>query len=232
MPGNQPIFSVILPVLKEAGTINAFIKQLRSLSTNEKIEIIVVDGDSDRTTVRAITDKNVVLLSSARGRARQMNAGAAVANGEMLLFLHADTQLPPNAFALMSSVLGQPHYVGGAFDLAIQSDRFAFRLIARVASLRARVTRIPYGDQAIFLRKDFFLRIGGYRDIPLMEDIEIMQRIKKRGERIYLIPDRVRTSPRRWEKEGIIYCTVRNWLLSTLFYLGVPPEKLSRLYPS
>lgn len=223
-------FSVIVPVLNEAGTIRAFLDHLRSLNTNEKTEIIVVDGDPDCTTTRAITDNSIVTLSSAQGRARQMNAGAAVAGGEILIFLHADTELPLNAFGIISTVMGKGRYVGGAFDLGIKSDRFAFRLIAWVASVRARVTRIPYGDQAIFLRRDFFSSISGYRDIPIMEDVEIMQRIKKRGERIHLIRDRVQTSPRRWEREGIMYCTLRNWLISSLFYLGVSPEKLSRFY--
>jgi len=156
MVGKKGKFSVIVPVLNEAGTISAFINHLRSLNTHEKIEIIVVDGDPDCKTARAITDKGIVTLSSKRGRARQMNAGAAAAGGEILIFLHADTELPPDALGIISFVMGQSQYIGGAFDLGIKSDRFAFRLIAQVASLRARVTRIPYGDQAIFMRRDFF----------------------------------------------------------------------------
>jgi rSAM/selenodomain-associated transferase 2 len=230
MVAKKCTFSVIVPVLNEAGIINVFLEHLRSLNTNEEIEIIVVDGDPDCETTRAITDKDIVTLLSTRGRARQMNAGAAVAGGEILIFLHADTELPPHALGIMSSIMGKSQHIGGAFDLGIKSDRFSFRLIARVASLRARLTRIPYGDQAIFLRRDFFSKIGGYRDIPIMEDVEIMQRIKKLGGSIFLIPDRVQTSPRRWEKEGILFCTLRNWLLSSLFYLGVAPEKLSRFY--
>jgi len=227
---NQDTFSVIVPVLNEAGTIGVLLNHLRSLDTTEKTEIIIVDGDPDCTTTHAITDSNVTTLSSKGGRARQMNAGAAVASGEILIFLHADTELPTNALGIISTVMGQGRYIGGAFDLGIKSDRFAYRLIAKAASLRTRVTRIPYGDQAIFMRRDFFCNIGGYRDIPIMEDVEIMQRVKKLGERIYLIRDRVQTSPRRWEREGILYCTVRNWLLSSLFYMGVSPEKLSRMY--
>jgi rSAM/selenodomain-associated transferase 2 len=230
MADKKCTFSVIVPVLNEAETINAFLEHLRALNTSEEIEIIVVDADPDCETSRAITDKGIVTLSSTPGRARQMNAGAAVASGEILIFLHADTELPPNALERMRSIMGRSQHIGGAFDLGIKSDRFAFGLIARVASLRARVTRIPYGDQAIFLSRSFFAGIGGYRDIPIMEDIEIMQRIKKLGGKICLIPDRVQTSPRRWEKEGILYCTLRNWLLSSLFYLGVSPEKLSRYY--
>ena len=222
--------SVIVPVLNEAGIIHVLLDHLRSLYANGKTEVIVVDGDPECTTIRAINDSTFITLSSERGRARQMNAGAAVASGEILIFLHADTELPTNALGTISAVMRQEQYVGGAFDLGIRSDRYALRIIAEAASLRARLTRIPYGDQAIFMRRDFFLNIGGYRDIPIMEDVEIMQRVKKMGKKIYLVRDRVKTSPRRWEREGILYCTLRNWLLSSLFYLGVSPEKLSRFY--
>jgi rSAM/selenodomain-associated transferase 2 len=227
---NQCNLSVIVPVLNEAGIIQALLNHLRSLSAIEETEIIVVDGDPDCTTARSISDSTIITLSSERGRARQMNAGAAAASGEILIFLHADTELPTNALRTISTIIRPGKYVGGAFDLGIRSDSYAFRLIAKAASLRARLTRIPYGDQAIFMRRDFFLNMGGYRDIPIMEDVELMQRVKKLGERIYLVPDRVQTSPRRWEREGVLYCTLRNWLLSSLFYLGVSPERLSRFY--
>ena len=114
--------------------------------------------------------------------------------------------------------------------MGIQSGRRVFRLIETGASLRSRITRVPYGDQAIFIRKDYFESIGGFSEIPLMEDVELMRRIKKGGGRIFIIPQKVMTSPRRWEKEGIVYCTLRNWTLITLYFLGVPPEKLTAFY--
>ena len=120
--------------------------------------------------------------------------------------------------------------IAGAFDLAIDSDKPAFRLIEKAASLRSRMTRIPYGDQVIFIRKGEFRELGGFRDIPIMEDVDIMRRIKKRKGRICIIGKAVRTSPRRWEKEGIVYTTLRNWLLITLYLFGVRPEKLVRFY--
>jgi hypothetical protein len=120
--------------------------------------------------------------------------------------------------------------VAGAFDLGIRSGRPVFRLIETAASLRSRITRVPYGDQAIFIRKDYFHATEGFREIPLMEDVELMRRIRKAGDRISIIPERVRTSPRRWEKEGVLFCTLRNWTLITLYFLGVPPEKLARFY--
>lgn len=120
--------------------------------------------------------------------------------------------------------------IGGAFDLGIESDRFAFRIIEIMGSLRSRLTRLPYGDQAIFIRADFFRKIGGFKEIPLMEDVELMQRIKNNEAQIIILKDRVLTSPRRWEKEGIIFCTLRNWLLAILFSLGIKPEILARFY--
>jgi rSAM/selenodomain-associated transferase 2 len=159
-----------------------------------------------------------------------MNAGAAAANGEILIFLHADTRLPEEGFEKVAQVLRGGKYVAGAFDLGIDSDRLVLRYIAASARLRSRLNRIPYGDQAIFMSKTYFDAIGRFREIPIMEDVDLMRRIKKRGDKIFILPDRVRTSPRRWETEGAIYTTLRNQLLVALYYLGVSPEKLAKFY--
>jgi rSAM/selenodomain-associated transferase 2 len=224
-------FSIIVPVLNEAATINTLVRHLTELKPDLPREVIVVDGDPDQGTIRAIQAREVITLVSPAGRARQMNAGAQVAQGDILIFLHADTQLPHDALSGISVALSAGQYVGGAFDLGIQSDRVIFKLIAAAASLRSRITRIPYGDQAIFLRKDYFTKIGGYHDMPLMEDIELMRRIKRSGKKIFILRDRVMTSPRRWQKEAIWYCTARNWILSSLYYLGVSPHWLTAFYP-
>jgi hypothetical protein len=123
-------------------------------------------------------------------------------------------------------------YVGGAFDLGIKSNKLIFRLIGKLASWRSRLNRIPFGDQAIFIRREYFNRMGGYKEIPIMEDAELMRRIKKSGNQIWIFPERVMTSPRRWEKEGVIYCTLRNWTLQVLYFLGVSPDKLATFYKS
>ncbi len=225
-------FSIIIPVLNEADRINGLIGHLRDFPEEAKVEIIVVDGSVQGNTLGVIEDCQVRRLSSAAGRAKQMNAGAAVAMGDILIFLHADTRLPAGALALIDHALGQPGLVGGAFDLGIRSNRLPLKIIAAVASRRSRLTRIPYGDQAIFMRRDFFRQIGGYPDIPLMEDVALMRQIKKAGGRIYIIPERVSTSPRRWEKEGILRATLRNWILLGSYYLGVAPETLARHYRS
>jgi rSAM/selenodomain-associated transferase 2 len=174
----------------------------------------------------------VVKIFSEKGRAKQMNAGASVANGEILIFLHADTELPGQALKKIYSFMEQNAYVGGAFDLGIKSDKFIFKVIGTLSSLRSRLNRIPFGDQAIFIRREYFNQIGGYKEIPLMEDAELMRRIKKSGNKIWIFYDRVMTSPRRWEKEGVIYCTLRNWTLQALYFLGISPHKLANFYKS
>jgi rSAM/selenodomain-associated transferase 2 len=222
--------SIIIPVLEEKAVINDVIDHLRNLEGNEEMEIIVVDGDPETGTVRAISHGDVKQVKSARGRGRQMNEGARVARGDILIFLHADTELPSDALSLIVTAMREKRYVAGAFDLGIKSERFIFRIIESTASLRSRITSIPFGDQAIFVQKGYFDRIGGYKDIPIMEDVEIMGRIKKRGDRITIIKQKVNTSPRRWEKESIIGCTLRNWLLQILYLLRISPDRLSKLY--
>jgi rSAM/selenodomain-associated transferase 2 len=223
-------YSIIIPVLKEETGINDVIDHLQNLEGNEETEIIVVDGDPKAGTLRAILSGDVRKVKSPRGRARQMNEGARVARGKILIFLHADTELPSDALRLIATAIQEKRNVAGAFDLGIKSERFVFRIIESVASLRSRITGIPFGDQAIFILKDYFDKIGGHKDIPIMEDVEIMGRIKRLGDQIIIIKRRVKTSPRRWEKESVIGCTLRNWLLQMLYVLHVSPDKLSKLY--
>lgn len=223
-------FSIILPVWNEASLINRAIDNIFGLSPAGDFEIIVVDGSDSGETIRAIQRKDIKAILSQKGRSIQMNAGASHARGGILFFLHADTTLPRNAFTAISSLMEKGDSVAGAFDLSVESDGLAFRIIERAASLRSRVTRVPYGDQAIFIRKDYFHAIGGFREMPLMEDVDLMRRIKKRGDRIHIIPEQVKTSPRRWEEEGILYCTLRNWTIITLYLLGVSPERLVKFY--
>ena len=222
--------SIIIPVLEEEAVINDIVDHLQNLEGHDETEIIVVDGDPKAETLKVILRGDVKKVKSARGRGRQMNEGAQVAKGEILLFLHADTELPSNALRLIATAMREKRYVAGAFDLGIKSERSIFRIIESVASLRSRITRIPFGDQAIFVRKDYFDKIGGYKDIPIMEDVEIMGRIKNLGDRIAIIKQKINTSPRRWEKEGVVGCTLRNWLLQVLYLLRVSPDTLSKLY--
>ncbi len=222
--------SIVIPVLNESALIEPLLAHLSSLKSPEPVEMIVVDGDPGGGTVRAITRPGVQTLIAPRGRGVQLNAGARAASGDALLFLHADTRLPADALPKIMHTLAHREQVAGAFSLAIASNRRAFRLIERAVGVRSRITRIPYGDQALFLRRDLFFRAGGFRDLPLMEDVDLVRRVKKSGARIVILPDSVRTSPRRWLAEGILYCTLRNWLLMALYLAGVSPDRLLKYY--
>jgi rSAM/selenodomain-associated transferase 2 len=227
---NGPTVSVIVPALNEAGEINDLIDHVRMLESGRSAEIIVVDGDPAGGTIKAVRDGSVRRFTAEKGRARQMNFGAEKAQGDILLFLHADTLLPPSALTQTASVLDNERFVAGAFDLAFRTTRRIFRLTERYVFFRTRLTRIPFGDQAIFIRRGYFNALGGFRDIPIMEDVDLMKRIRKGGGRIVIIPEKVMTSPRRYEKEGVLSCTFRNWMLQFLFMLGVSPERLARWY--
>ena len=229
---NSIKFSIIIPVFHEGERINEAIEYLNPLHSGQDIEIIVVDGTEEKDTLKVIQNNHIIKISTEKGRAKQMNAGASVARGDILIFLHADTELPIHAFRKIQSLTERREYVGGAFDLGIKSDKFIFKVIGTLSSLRSRLNRIPFGDQAIFIRREYFNQIGGYQEIPLMEDVELMRRIKKSKKKIWIFYDRVMTSSRRWEKEGVIYCTLRNWILQGLYFLGVPPHKLANFYKS
>lgn len=222
--------SIVVPVLYETEAINPLIEHVRKVGEGEDYEIIVVDGSPEINTIDAIKDRDVIKKTSPKGRARQMNAGAAVARGEILLFLHVDTKLPQGALRKIREVLQDSMCVAGAFDLELDSDRKSLKFIAWTARIRVRLTQIPYGDQAIFIRKDYFDTLGGYKNILLMEDVELMERIKKSRRKIYIIKETVRSSPRKWLKEGIFYTTFRNHIIRILYSLGVSPDKLVKLY--
>jgi rSAM/selenodomain-associated transferase 2 len=224
--------SIIIPVLHESGEINNTIEHLNGLIKAARIsaEFIVVDGDPAGKTIAALKDKSVITAVGKKGRASQMNRGAELAGGEILLFLHADTRLPDDGLNLIVAAREEQSGKAGAFDLAIASDRRIFRLIETMANLRSHLTKIPYGDQALFFNSDYFRALGGFADVPLMEDVEIMRRIKKRGDKIVFLRQTVRTSPRRWEKEGVWKCTLRNWSLISLYIAGVHPRRLAKFY--
>jgi rSAM/selenodomain-associated transferase 2 len=221
---------VIIPVLHEEETIRQTIESLFAQNKSDSVEVIVVDGDAAGSTLSAIEDDGLTKITSSLGRARQMNAGASAANGDVLLFLHADTVLPDNAFVEINRILKNEKVVAGAFDLSIDSQRRIYRLMAWAGSRRSRITRIPYGDQAIFIRRCIFEEIGGFKEIPIMEDVKLMQIIKQRGEKICISRKKVMTSSRRWEKEGVWFGIFRNLRLITLYSLGVDPEKLVKSY--
>ena len=193
-------------------------------------EVILVDGGSaDATTQVMARFPRIRLVTSARGRARQMNAGAREARGDVVLFLHADTRLPDDALGALIATLRDPRVIGGRFDVRFDSPRPIFRVIAFFMNLRSRLSGISTGDQAIFVRRAVFEAAGGYRDIPLMEDIELSRRLKRWGK-LAALRLRVVTSARKWEREGALRTIALMWTLRFLYALGVSPARLHRWY--
>lgn len=227
---NAPDFSIVIPVLHEVGTINGLLEHIRSLDGAERCEIIIVDGDPEGETIRTIAGKDAVKIVSSTGRSRQMNAGAAVARGEVIVFLHADTFLPGTAFSDIDGALAKERCEAGAFRLRFDSRRWIYRVMSAFVSLRTSWNRLPYGDQAIFIRRRFFEEIGGYKPIPLMEDVELMRRIRNSGRPIAMVNACVTTSCRRMQAEGILRRILLNWMITVLYNMGVPPERLTRFY--
>jgi rSAM/selenodomain-associated transferase 2 len=224
---NKERISIIVPVLNEAETLGPTLSALR---ISEDEELIVVDGGSSDETpdiAGRFTDK---VFTGQRGRARQMNLGAEEATGSILMFLHADCKPPEGGFHMMRVVLDDNSVSAGAFDLGIDHPAFGFRIIESGANLRSHVTRVPYGDQGLFMRRSTFEKIGGFRDMPLMEDIEIAGRLKREGKIKFLRPPII-TAPRRWLEEGLVYTTLRDWTIALAYsVLGVSPEKLMKHY--
>jgi len=222
------LISVIIPVLNESRVITDLLDQLQTLRKHGH-QIIVVDGGSYDDTVaiaRLCADKVIV---SEPGRARQMNAGAAIADGDILWFLHADTTLPANTYMLIEQALCTGISFWGRFDVRLSGKAFLLRLVEQSMNIRSLLTGISTGDQGIFCLKQEFIRYGGYSDIPLMEDIDLSRRFKTihRPVRIKTV---LMTSSRRWEEQGIIRTIGKMWWLRLAFYLGADPSRLARQY--
>jgi rSAM/selenodomain-associated transferase 2 len=224
----RPSLSLVIPVLDEAGRLPVLLARLEPL--RDRAEVIVVDGGSaDGTADVARAARWVRVLAAPAGRARQMNAGAAAAAGDVLLFLHADTILPRSALEDIRGALADPRVVGGRFDVRLDGRRPIYRVVETLMNLRSRWTGIWTGDQAIFVRRTAFERLGGYPDIPLMEDVEFTRRLKRAGPGACLQP-RVIVSPRKWEREGPVRTILLMWSLRLLYGLGVAPARLHRWY--
>jgi rSAM/selenodomain-associated transferase 2 len=215
--------SIIVPALNEAQGIGEALQALQPLRRLGH-ELIVVDGGSaDGTAELAVASCDRV-LRSARGRAVQMNAGARVASGDALLFLHADTRLPPESDSLIEE--GLKRRLWGRFDVEIDSAHALLKVVSRAMNLRSRLSGIATGDHAIFVRRDAF---AGFPEIALMEDVAFSREMKRRGPPACL-RSRVRTSGRRWEARGVVRTILLMWRLRLLYFLGAPPERLARRY--
>jgi len=217
--------SVVIPALDEAAVLPATLTALERLGGD--LEVIVVDGGSRDETAGIARRMGAACVTAPPGRAAAMNRGAALAGGDALVFLHADTRLPPDAGPRIAAALARPEVVGGCFRLGFDSP-------SRILALYAFFTRFPfrlfhYGDAAYFVRAEAFRRLGGFREYPLMEDVDLWLRMRRCG-RLVVLPSPVVTSARRYERRGALRQQALNTLLVVLFVCGVPPRLLKRLY--
>ncbi len=216
--------SVIIPTLNEAGGILPCLHSVKNQPG--EVELLVVDGGSDDGTVEAVRPHAKVVRSE-RGRAVQMNSGARACTGDVLLFLHADSHLPPRAFLLLEEVLADPGTAGGTFSLRFDSEKFLLRLISFFSRFKFRY--FHYGDQGVFVRRRIFEQLNGFSEVPFMEDVDFLRRLHRIG-RVALLNQPITTSARRFLKRGIVRQQLTNILLVILYLLGVRPEKLKKWY--
>jgi rSAM/selenodomain-associated transferase 2 len=221
-------FSVIVPVLNEEAVLARQLSQLAQIGAAYDYELLLVDGGSIDQTA-AIAERFGQVIHAPRGRAVQMNKGAESASGEVYIFLHADTLLPANAFDVITRACASTQVIGGAFRLSFDSKKLSYRLVAFTTNLRSRWRGIFTGDQAYFVRADSFRAVGGFPEIALMEDLEIITRLRQRGK-VVLLASKVTTSARRHQKIGLLRSVLFMWYLRTLYKFGVSPEQLQRKY--
>ncbi|MEO7151432.1 MAG: TIGR04283 family arsenosugar biosynthesis glycosyltransferase [Burkholderiaceae bacterium] len=222
--------SIVMPVYNEGATLQPALQALAPLRARG-VELIVVDGQSRDDTL-AVAQGGLAdrVVNSLRGRARQMNAGASKAGAEVLLFLHADTTLPPDAAALIDAGLARRGAAWGRFDVRIDGRHPMLRTVAALMNRRSRLTGIATGDQAIFVTREAFDAVRGFPDQPLMEDLELSRSLRRQFGRPVCLKDRVVTSGRRWERDGVWPTIFLMWRLRALYWLGVSPKRLARRY--
>jgi rSAM/selenodomain-associated transferase 2 len=220
--------SLVLPVRNEAGLIREQLQRLQCYRAKGH-EVIVIDGGSRDATVEQTAGLVDSCEVSAAGRSKQMNHGASGAKGDILLFLHADTELPANADERICEALSAQDICWGWFDVTLSKPRFAFRVVASMMNLRARLTSVATGDQALFVERELFQEIGGFPQLALMEDIAISKLLRRRGRPASPV-GLVTTSSRRWEENGLISTILLMWRLRLLYFLGVKPQRLREMY--
>jgi uncharacterized protein len=218
--------SIIVPTFNEELSIQKTLTNIQQLSPHE---LIISDGGSTDKTVKLAHKFSHHIVTGTANRALQMNAGANKATGDILLFLHADNQLQALSFKKMLERMENPKWVGGAFTLCIESEKFSLKMITFFANIRSRFFGLAYGDQGFFVRKELFKKMNGYSPIPICEDLDFYQRLRKEGPVIFL-KEKTHTSSRRWIKEGIFFTTARNIFIAILFQLGFPTRILTKWY--
>jgi len=219
--------SVIIPTFNESTVLLETLTRLKQL---RPFETIVGDGGSADDTVDIARRHEATIVQSPSGRAAQMNAAAGEAQGDLLLFLHADSYVDPRGYRKMIETMASGPCLGGAFSLQIDSPLPALKRISRWANWRSYYLNLVYGDQAIFVRKEAFHELKGYSPLPICEDLDFFRRLKQRGP-VVLLKEKAFTSPRRWLAEGVGFTTLRNIAIVSLFLIGFSPATLSRWYP-
>jgi rSAM/selenodomain-associated transferase 2 len=220
------MISVIIPTLNEQSAISGSIK---SAKKTKGVEIIVVDGGSIDNTTKIASSLGAKVIKSSPGRSIQMNKGAKIAKGKILLFLHADTKLPSGYKDCVEKIMKGPKVAAGAFKFSLDGKAFKYRIVEFGVILRNWLFNLPYGDQALFIRKDLFKKIGGFPNIPIMEDVALLKKLRIKGK-IVIVPIPVKISARRWEKLGVIKTTLLNYLSILAFLSGIPPKKIAVWY--
>lgn len=222
------LLSIVVPLLNEAERLPALLAQLQPFR-QRGCEVILVDGGSQDATVALAQPSGLAVLHAPRGRARQMNAGAARATGNVLLFLHADTTLPADADLRIHNALQSPGQVWGRFDVRIEGRSWLLPVVAWFINRRSRWTGIATGDQALFVRRQHFEALGGFPDQPLMEDVELSARLRRQAWPV-CITEPVITSGRRWDAHGTLRTILLMWRLRFDYWRGVPAQDLARRY--
>ena len=225
MKESNAMVSVVIAAYNEEKVIGATLKEL---TAEKSCEVIVVDGQSTDKTAEIASEFPVRLLSAEKNRAHQYNVGAQESKGDILVFLHADCMLESGSLQEIEELI-KAGYDGGCFKQKILNDRKMFRLIEKSGNFRAKMLKIFFGDQAIFVKRDMFFSIGGYDKVDLLDDVLFSRKLRKRGKTAVL-NKKVYTYSRRWEKLGIVKTTLINWTVSLGFMLGVPPDILKKIY--
>ena len=222
------MISVIIPTLNEPESTRRAVLSASQCSDTEIIVVQAATASAAPDPIEGLSSE-VTVLASPPGRARQMNCGAQHANGDLLLFLHSDTQLPAGYDECVHDALDRPSTVAGAFSLRIDAPGALLRVIERAVAFRSQVCGFPYGDQALFLRKSVFDDLGGFPMLPIMEDFELVRKLRRRG-RLHTVPARVLTSARRWKRLGAIRTTLLNQAFIAAYLSGVSPDWIARRY--
>lgn len=219
--------SIIIPTYNEADFLEA---TLNSIQNGENIEVIVVDNSSTDLTIPIATDYHAITIVFPDSRSVRLNEASKHSSGDILLFLHADTILPKGFDTDIRRILSNATIVSGAFSIRVNSTRLGMRIIEKLNNLRSKLFHLPYGDQAIFIRKSTFEAVGGFPEIAIMEDFAFMRMLARKKYAITILSSHVTTSARRWDKLGIIRTTMLNQIMIVLYYLGVSTDTLARLY--